>query len=464
MPHNRLKGGWCLKAKILIVEDQFIEANRLRSILEIAEYQVCTIAHSFHDALNVIRKEGPDLVLLDIFLQGNLTGIDLAAELQDMGLAFVYISANSNRQVLDAAKATKPYGFLVKPFREKDVLVMLDVAWYLHEQRKVKRFAARKLAQNRGWSPENSGIIGESDKIKQIIHEIQLVGNSGTSVLILGESGTGKEMVARALHENSDRREGPFIIVNCAALPVNLIESELFGHEKGAFTGAIHKRVGKFEMANDSTIFLDEIGELPLDMQVKFLRVLQEREIEPIGGKPKKVNLRIIAATNRDLEEEVSKGRFRVDLYYRLNVFPITMPPLRSRKEDIMVLADHFLAKFAHRANKQIKGFSPAVERSLKGYNWPGNVRELENLIERSIFYTTGKLVEKVSLPLTSIDLTGPSAGQIKTAEENERDHILAALQFCNWKISGANSAAEVLNVNPSTLTSRMKRLGIVKQ
>lgn len=257
-------------------------------------------------------------------------------------VSFVYLSANSNRKVFAAAKATKPYGFLVKPFRHRDVLAALEVAIELHDvmQKVVRRVHESGYVRSKPDTPE---IITESAAMQNVLEHIRLTGPSNTSVLIAGESGTGKELVAKALHESSPRKKLPLVIVNCAALPPSLIESELFGHEKGAFTGATEKKIGQFEQATGGTIFLDEIGELQMDLQAKLLRVLQQREIQPIGGQVIKLDVRIIAATNRQLDEEVASGRFRMDLYYRLNVFPIVLPPLRERSEDISLLAEFFL-------------------------------------------------------------------------------------------------------------------------
>ncbi|MCQ6957011.1 sigma-54-dependent transcriptional regulator [Mucilaginibacter aquariorum] len=456
-----------MKTKILIVEDQFIEANNMQGILERAGYKVTGIARSVPIALKAIEKERPDMVMLDILLQGNLTGIDLAAKLREQNIAFVYLSANSNKQILDAAKATKPYGFLVKPFRAKDVLVMLDVAWYLHSQleEEVKN---REAFLKSGFQPPNGelkSIIGSSPAITDILNSVKIVSRSDTAVLILGESGTGKELIAQAIHKLSDRKNKPLIVVNCGALPSNLIESELFGHEKGSFTGAYNKRIGKFEQADGGTIFLDEIGELPMDLQVKFLRVLQEKEIERIGGNAKKIDVRIIAATNRNLEEEISAGRFRLDLYYRLNIFPINLPPLRERRSDILLLANYFLKKYADKQGKTITGFSDEVIAIMKQYSWPGNVRELENMMERSVLLSMGTLINSLILPK---DKGSPiieiEIDRVKTMEENERDHILATLAKCDWKVYGEGGAAEMLNINVSTLNSRMKKLGIDKK
>jgi len=452
-----------MNTKILIVEDQFIEADNLRSILRRGGYMVCKIARSVPEALQIVENEKPDLVLLDIHLKGDLTGIDLAKILKEQDIAFVYLSANSNKQILDAAKATKPYGFLVKPFREKDVLVMLDVAWYLHRQNRDKALNGKLSAE--GVSANDfKEIVGASKCMDEVLNDVKVVGTSEISVLILGESGTGKELIAQSIHRISTRKNKPFVAVNCAALPANLIESELFGHEKGAFTGASDKRMGKFEQGNEGTVFLDEIGELPLELQVKLLRVLQEKEIEPIGGRKKKVDVRIIAATNRDLEEEVAAGRFRLDLYYRINIFPITLPPLRERKEDIILLANHFVKIYAQKENKTITGVADHVIQTLLNYDWPGNIRQLENIIARSVLLTTGPILNFLKLPGQSKSAVAIPQGRIKSLTENERDHILLVLGQCNWRIYGEGGAAELLELNPSTLNSRMKKLGIEKK
>jgi two-component system response regulator HydG len=457
-----------MKAKILIVEDQFVEANNLRLMLEQAGYKICTIARSVPMALIIIEKERPELVLLDIMLQGELTGIDLAKVLKIRNIAFVFLSANSNKPVLALAKATKPYGFLVKPFRDKDVLIMLDVAWYLHQEN-LQNTNQKKLVNAAGDHPNRptglDHIITESKEMLQILTRVKTVASADTSVLILGESGTGKELIARGIHQSSQRASKPFIIVNCAALPSSLIESELFGHEKGAFTGAFNKRIGKFEQADGGTIFLDEIGELPLELQIKFLRVLQEKEIERIGGQRKKINVRVIAATNRDLEEEISAGRFRIDLFYRLNVFPVLLPPLRERKEDILLLARHFISFYARREEKKVISLSEQAAKEMVNHSWPGNVRELENLIERSVLMATGTQIENIDLSKgpRKPALTEAGPGKMKTMEEHERDYILAVLRKCNWKIYGKGGAAEILDINVSTLNSRIKKLGIIK-
>jgi len=452
-------------SKILIVEDQYIEAHNLQLILERAGYHVCTIADSVALALKIIKNEQPDMILLDIQLQGELTGIDLAKTLGDKQTAFIYLSANSDKRTLERAKATNPNGFLVKPFREKDVLVTLDVAWYLHQENLKRRNNPGKPIPNAAIPETFNRIIGKSQALTEILNDIRLVGRTDTSVLILGETGTGKELIAKSFHQASARSTKPFVIVNCAALPPTLIESELFGHEKGAFTGAAERKIGKFEQANEGTVFLDEIGELPRNLQIKFLRVLQEREIERIGGKTLKINVRVVAATNRNLEEEVAAGRFRLDLYYRLNVFPINLPPLRERKEDIELLANSFITRFAIETGKPVTGFSENVRAEMLAYDWPGNIRELENLMERCVLQAKGPVIELLPLQRGKPRLNdhGAAKDKIKTIEENERDHIIATLRECGGKIYGRGGAAEALNISVSSLNARIKKLEINK-
>jgi len=313
----------------------------------------------------------------------------------------------------------------------------------------------------------HSEIIGGGAEMQKIFHLLSQVSNSSSTVLVLGETGTGKELIARAIHNASTRKDKIMVKVNCAALPANLIESELFGHEKGSFTGATERRIGKFELANNSTLFLDEIGEMPLDLQVKLLRALQEREIERVGGKSTlKVDVRIIAATNRNLQKEVDAGRFRSDLFYRLNVFPIILPSLRDRKEDIPVLVSHFIARYAKNSGKHISNLSHKVLQDLMAYSWPGNIRELEHLVERSVLLTNGTTIKEMHLPIRERGerLSLLDGLVFKTLSENERDHILQAIKKCKGKVSGIGGAAELLGLPYSTLTSKMAKLGIRKE
>lgn len=310
-----------------------------------------------------------------------------------------------------------------------------------------------------------SEIIGGGDQMQKVYHLMSLVAVSNTTVLVTGETGTGKELIARAIHNASPRQDKLMVKVNCAALPANLIESELFGHERGAFTGAIDRRIGKFELANHSTLFLDEIGELPLEAQAKLLRVIQERELERLGGKQTiKIDVRLIAATNRNLEEEVKAGRFRADLYFRLNVFPIHLPPLRDRADDIEALTHFFVQKYSRNTGRKIKKVAPKVIQQLRSYTWPGNIRELEHLIERSILLATDGILHDVYIPQHH-DAEKKEQPYLlnRSLEEVERGYIIETLKRCSGKVSGPGSAAEILKVPGNTLHSKMKKLGISK-
>ncbi|MDN3546751.1 sigma-54-dependent Fis family transcriptional regulator [Mucilaginibacter aquaedulcis] len=311
-----------------------------------------------------------------------------------------------------------------------------------------------------------SEIIGNSAAMQNTFRMVSQVSCTNSTVLLLGETGTGKELIAKAIHNNSQRKDNLMVRVNCAALPASLIESELFGHEKGSFTGAIDRKIGKFELAHNGTLFLDEIGEMPVELQVKFLRALQEREIERIGGKkPVKINVRIIAATNRDLQKEVSDGRFRCDLFYRLNVFPITLPPLRDRPEDVAMLATYFVKKLNRNLGKQVTGISAEALQEMIAYNWPGNVRELEHFIERSLLLTTGNTITNIRLPSHQrLDpILDENWAALKTIEQSERELIIRALKQCKGKIFGKGGAAQILGVPSSTLNSKMRKLKIKK-
>ncbi|MBT2560647.1 sigma 54-interacting transcriptional regulator [Pedobacter sp. ISL-68] len=642
--------------EILIVEDEFIIADTLSRIIKKAGYGLSGIANTVAEALEIIHRKQPDFVLIDIQLIGELSGIDLANSLTELNLPFIFISANSNQKILEAAKKTKPYGFVIKPFRDKDVIVALEIALYRYENNKeigfrqdtaLQRKAAQIINSDADWKqkllgiskalqpyvpfeyvtvgfksereqpfneygflrigydeyqnigpaelatitgislkdlstlsnedpldsfanyydqedligllykqsikklitknfkmnshfvlplqingkgiffinfysrltnaygedhllfgnryekfltgfidtllsdpqqtlistgkveyrPANreqkieksnlfEGIIGNSHLLLKVFDNIIQVAPANSSVLILGESGTGKEKIAHRIHALSPRNNKPYIKVNCAALPITLIESELFGHEKGSFTGAYDKKIGKFEQAHTGTIFLDEIGEIPLEIQVKLLRVLQEKEIERVGGRETiKTDVRIVAATNRNLEQEVAEGRFRLDLYYRLNVIPIVMPALRDRIDDIPVLAKHFLTYYNRKTGKNVRELSNEVVDQLKTYHWPGNIRELENLIERNILLSKNDQIDHIDLPrqLLNPASTGFSEPIVSSMSESEKTHILAALKKCNGKIWGTGGAAELLKLPPTTLNSKMKRLGIKK-
>ncbi|MBT8393539.1 MAG: sigma 54-interacting transcriptional regulator [Bacteroidia bacterium] len=296
----------------------------------------------------------------------------------------------------------------------------------------------------------------------EVLTDLERVAPTDATVLILGESGTGKELIARALHNLSLRKNKPLIKVNCSAIPSELIESELFGHKKGSFTGAVSDKVGKFELADGGTLFLDEIGDLPLAMQPKLLRFLQEGEMEVVGGTTtKSLDVRIIAATNKDLEKEVNKEQFREDLYFRLNVFPIEIPPLRERKEDIPLLVEHFCDKYGKKYRKNVKYISDSAMQSLRNHNWPGNIRELENLIERSVILSDTETLNLQGFGANNNKKNRSISNAKLTLNEVQRNHIIAVLEKTNWKIGGPDGAANILDIKPSTFRDKMKKLGI---
>jgi PAS domain S-box-containing protein len=356
-------------------------------------------------------------------------------------------------------------------------LILRNVNERLEAEQKIRALTIEKefLKEELHELQHFGEILGNSPALVHVIRDIQQVADTEATVLITGETGTGKEVMARAIHANSQRRDHPFIKVNCAAIPATLIESEFFGHEQGAFTGATKKREGRFSLADGGTIFLDEIGELPLDLQGKLLRVLQEGEFEPVGSShTKKVKVRILAATNRDLQKGAQEGRFREDLYYRLNVFPIHLPPLRTRGEDVVLLAASFVQHFAHRMGRTVAPLSPDALGRLRAYHWPGNVRELQNVIERAVITSqNGQLNLDRALPeakgnsnSTHESLKQESPTCIRTIQEIqdfERQNILLALEQRGWKVSGEKGAAKLLGMNASTLASRIRALGIIR-
>lgn len=308
---------------------------------------------------------------------------------------------------------------------------------------------------------QHENIIGQSDGLKYVLYRAEQAAPTNATILILGETGTGKELIAAVIHHLSPRKDRPLFTVNCAALPANLIESELFGSEKGAFTGANARRIGRFEVANGSTLCLDEIGELPLELQAKLLRVIQHHEFERLGSSQTiKIDVRIVATTNRDLEEEVRQGRFRQDLFYRLNVFPITVPPLRLRKDDIPLMVQSFIERFSRKLGKQITSISKETMKTLQDYPWPGNVRELESIIERAVILSPGPVLQlvdklKISSPILS--------SAVRTLEETERNQIMKILEETGWRIEGHDGAAAILGLHASTLRARMHKIGILR-
>ena len=357
-----------------------------------------------------------------------------------------------------AARATAE---LIRRQAEQELGDSLERETRLRRERERAESELAYLREELRSRSELSEIVGESDGIWKVLRNIDVVSPTDSTVLILGETGTGKELVARAIHRNSKRKNGPFVRVNCAALPESLLESELFGHEHGAFTGATEKRTGRFELADGGTIFLDEIGEMPLPAQARLLRVLQEQELERVGGsKTIRIDTRVVAATNRNLLEMSEEGEFREDLYYRLNVFPIQIPALRERKEDIPTLVRSFLKKLAGRLGKQIEHVPTGVLQLLQDYRWPGNVRELENVVERAMILSPG---DTLQLPTNAITTGKRKAAKdsLRPLAEMEAEHIQSVLQHTNGIIAGEQGAAKILDMNPNTLRSRMQKLNI---
>jgi formate hydrogenlyase transcriptional activator len=383
--------------------------------------------------------------------------------------AMPLVTGESCRGVLFCmAAAEGAYGDLPQALLEKvavAVAVALDDC-LAHEE--VRRLRDQLQAENVYLQEEIKTehnfeeIIGQSAPVQQLLRKVEQVSPTEATVLIYGETGTGKELLARAVHDRSRRKDRPLIKVNCGSIPSGLVESELFGHEKGAFTGATQRRIGRFELANGGTIFLDEVTELPMDMQVKLLRVLQEGEFERVGSSQTlKVDVRVIAATNRNLHEVTRNGAFRSDLFYRLNVFPLEVPALRERKADIPLLVSFFLSKFAKKLGKEVRGVSQKSMESLVKYDWPGNIRELQNVVERAVVLANGPIIQIDDSMLRSAGAVGEPT--LQTLENVERSHIMRALNETNWVVHGKKGAAEILGINPSTLRSRMAKLGITK-
>ena len=394
-----------------------------------------------------------------------------------IGICLPYIKGNRNVLFLffkDAKTFTRESNRIIRgiamqlSITVRNIILTQEYESKINELKILNRNVSEKEEETLSLNSEGfHGIVGNSDAMQNIYKLISQVAASSSTVLISGETGTGKEIVASTIHNLSAFSNSKMIKVNCASIPENLIESELFGHEKGAFTGALESRTGKFQQAENSTIFLDEIGEMPLELQGKLLRVLQEKEIERIGGKNIiKVNVRVIAATNRILEKEVAEGRFRSDLYYRLNVFPIALPSLRDRPEDIEVLGNFFLEKHAAKIGKKIKGFSKKVLKSMTANAWLGNVRELENMVERSILFAKEETIKEMSFAEVFKTQTTLSENDfyIKTLQEIEKEHILKVVKKCNGRISGPQGAAILLGLPGTTLISRMQKLGIKKE
>jgi len=438
------------KVKILVVDDEAIVRESLRDWLIDVGYQVF-IAENGPKALEIIEKERLGIVITDLVMPG-MDGIEMmkrAKEIQP-DIEVIIITAYASIPTAIAAMREGAYDYIEKPFcPERAELLVKKLAQ--HQELVVENLSLRQRLEDR-YRFEN--IITKSSKMQRMIELIKVVAKSNATVLITGESGTGKELVARAIHSQSHRQSKPFVAVSCAALPESLLESELFGHEKGSFTGAYARKKGKFEFANGGTLFLDEIGEMSANIQVHLLRVLEEKEFSRVGGnEPIKVDVRVVSATNRDLRKAIEKGEFREDLYYRLNVVPIELPPLRERKEDIPLLAQHFLNKFALENKKEVSEFSPEATEFLLGYDWPGNVRELENAIERAAILAKDSLITIADLPQENMSLARSTMPE-KNLREVEKEHILDVLGETGGNYS---EAARLLGITRMTLYKKAR-------
>ncbi len=386
-------------ASILVVDDDDLVLESLRMVLKEAGHKVKAV-NSPRKALSLLEKGDYDLVITDMRMP-EMSGIEFLEKVKekDQGLPVIMITAYGTVDTAVTAMKKGASDYIMKPFSADELEVVVEKALEAHRLRE-ENVRLKELVRCQAEVDEE--FIGESAPIKALKRELEKIARSDATVLVMGETGTGKELIARRIHALSQRAEGPYVRVNCAAIPDTLVEAELFGHEKGAFTGAVYTRKGKFELAHGGTILLDEIGEMPLHLQAKLLRVLQEGEVDRIGGSsPVKVDVRVVATTNRDLAQEVKEGRFREDLFFRLNVVPIYVPPLRERKEDIPLLAEAFLRRYSRKMGKEIKGITDSAMKVLLDYDWPGNVRELENCIHRAVVLCEGSYLEEelVSFP-----------------------------------------------------------------
>jgi two-component system response regulator AtoC len=439
------------KVKILVVDDEVIVRESLHDWLNDAGYQVFT-AENGPKALEIIEREKLGIVIADLVMPG-MDGIELmrrAKEIQPK-IEVIIITAYGSVPTAIAAMKEGAYDYIEKPFcPERAELLVRKLAQ--HQELVDENLSLRQKLEDH-YRFEN--IIAKSSKMQRVIELVKVVANSNATVLIIGESGTGKELVARAIHSQSHRRSKPFVAVSCAALPESLLESELFGHERGSFTGAYAQKKGKFEFANRGTLFLDEVGEMSANIQVHLLRVLEEKEFTRVGGNELiRVDVRVVSATNKDLRRAIEKGEFREDLYYRLNVVTIELPPLRDRKEDIPLLAQYFLTKFVSENQKEVAGFSPEATEFLLNYDWPGNVRELENSIERAVILARDSLITAGDLPRENM-LAARSASVEKDLGEVEKAHILNVLRETDGNYS---KAARILGISRMTLYKKVRQ------
>jgi len=456
------------KPVVLVVDDEPLNVDLLEQELEAAGYDTIAATEG-PEALAIAANERPDLNLLDVMMNG-MDGYEACRRLKsnEATRAIPVIFLTALTETFDKVRGfgVGAVDYVSKPFEPQELLARIGTHIALRREIEAHRRSKATLVCLVDEIRSGRSMIGDSPALRRVLEQIDRVAPTDSTVLIRGETGTGKELVARAIHDRSNRRERPLVKINCAALPRELVESELFGHEKGSFTGATQQRRGRFEIADGGTLFLDEIGELPLEAQAKLLRVLQEREFERVGGaQTLRVDVRIIAATNRDLQSQVAASTFRSDLYFRLNVFPISVPPLRERREDIPRLVERLAATAARKMGRPFTSVSPAFLERARSYGWPGNIRELENLVERALIMSNDGTLEAQHL---SFELDTGNGRAVPpptraTLEDVERAHIRSILAQSGWRIEGERGAAALLGLNPSTLRGRMRKLGIRK-
>jgi DNA-binding NtrC family response regulator len=445
--------------RILVVEDEEGMREFLRILLSKERYDVVT-CESGEQALERFKGENFHTVITDIKMPG-MDGMELLTTIKAMDpfMPVVVMTGHASMETAIESVNKGAFAYLLKESRNEEIKQMVRQAIEMRKLRKENKFLRQELRRNHSGRP----IVGKSEKMRQVFALVDKVAQTDSTILISGESGTGKELVAREIHYQSVRAEGPFVSIHCGALPETLLESELFGHVKGSFTGAVRDKEGLLAVARGGTFFLDEVGETSPAIQVKLLRVLQEREIIPVGGvKPMKVDVRLIAATNADLERDVESGKFRADLYYRLNVIPIRIPPLRERKDDIALLVDHFLKTCCDGVNRSQKTLSPDAFEVLMRYDWPGNVRELENALERAVILQEGRVLmaddlpERLRRPPAERQESVVSTSNL-TLDELEKEYMLKVLDETGWH---KKRAASILGINASTLYRKLQRYG----
>jgi two-component system response regulator HydG len=450
-----------MKTKILVVDDEPSHRQMLEAVLTADGYEVQQ-ANDGQEAINSVEERFYDLILMDVRMS-RVSGIEALKKIKELSPGIPVIIMTAYASVSTAVDALKSgaYDYLTKPLDIEELKILVSKALRQRQLEQENVYLRERLGDRFDFS----NIIGRSSAMRDLFETVALVAPTEATVLIAGESGTGKELIANAIHQNSPRTDRPFIKVNCAALPETLLESELFGHEKGAFTGALARKQGRFQLAHRGSIFLDEIGEMSPTTQTKILRVLQEREFEPLGStQTVKVDTRVVTATNKNLEEEIQEGRFREDLYYRLNVVTLEVPPLRERREDISLLTDFFLKQYAEKNRRLIKGFTPRAMDLLMRHGWPGNVRELENVVERAVIMARGDVISQTELPDTLRELEAETEKATvdltpgRSLKEMEREMILRTLEE-----TGGNRtrSAKILGISRRTLQLKLKDYGI---